>query len=194
MKEQKGSALVVAIVLASIVGILVAMSAISYISAFNAGNRMENALKATRENNKNILSQYSQKVLEASQVPDMARDDLIKVTQAAIEGRYGENGSQAVFQMITEQNPTIDPQLYRQIQQIIEGGRNEFQNAQTRLIDQKRVYETELGSFWRGMWLRLAGYPKINLEEFKPVTVDSVERVFEKGREDAPIQLRQQKQ
>jgi len=151
---------------------------------------MEKTIQATFENNKNILAQYGQKVLEAVQVPDMARDDLVKVAREAMEGRYGAEGSQAVFQMITEQNPQVDPGVYRQIQQIIEGGRTEFQNAQTRLIDQKRGYEQALGSFWLGMWLRIAGYPKVDLAEFKIVTTARAERVFEDGKEDAPIRLR----
>jgi len=190
MQKQKGSALVVLLVLVGALIALAAVLALSYISAYNAGNRMEQDIKATYENNRNMLGQYGQKVMEASQVPDMARDDIVKVATAAMEGRYGDEGSKAVFQMITEQNPNVDPQLYRQIQQIIEGGRTEFQNAQTRLIDQKRVYETALNSFWQGMWMRIAGYPKIDLTKYKAISTDRADRVFEAGKEDAPLQLR----
>jgi len=189
MKKQNGSALVIALSLVGVIVALVAVLAISYISAFNSGNRMEQGLKATYANNENILAQFGQKVAEVAQVPDMARDDIIAVARAALEGRYGENGSQAVFQMITEQNPSVDPALYRQIQQVIEGGRNEFQNAQTRLIDQKRAYETALGSFWQGMWLRIAGYPKVNLDDFKVISTTRAQQAFEAGVE-APMQLR----
>lgn len=189
MKNQKGAALVVALSLLGALVALLAVLAFSYISAYNTGNRMEQALKATFANNENILAQFGQKVAEVVQVPDMARDDLIAVTREALQGRYGAEGSQAVFQMLTEQNPSIDPGLYRQIQQVIEGGRNEFQNAQTRLIDQKRAYETALGSFWQGMWLRIAGYPKVNLEDFKVISTSRAQQVFESGVE-APMQLR----
>jgi Tfp pilus assembly protein PilE len=190
MKKEKGSTLVVVLSVLAIVAVLIGIGVMSYVTAYNTGNRMEKTIQATFENNKNILAQYGQKVLEAVQVPDMARDDLVKVAREAMEGRYGAEGSQAVFQMITEQNPQVDPGVYRQIQQIIEGGRTEFQNAQTRLIDQKRGYEQALGSFWLGMWLRIAGYPKVDLAEFKIVTTARAERVFEDGKEDAPIRLR----
>lgn len=189
-KAQRGSGLVIALVFLGIIVALVGLVAASYISAYNTGNRMEQAIKATHENNKNVLSQYGQKVLEAAQVPEMMRDDLIAVVKAAVEGRYGEKGSQATFQWIQEQNPTVDPGLYQKVQQIIESGRTEFQNSQTRLIDQKRAYETALGSFWQGMWMGIAGYPKIDLEVYKIVTTGRAESAFESGREDAPLKLR----
>lgn len=162
----------------------------SYVSANNTGNSMEQAIKSTYENNENVLAQYSQKVMEAAQVPAMMTEDLSKVAKAAISGRYGADGSKAVFQAIQEQNPQLDPLLYRNVQQIIEGGRTEFQNNQTRLIDQKRVYQVALGNFWGGMWLRIAGYPKIDLEKYKIVTTDRASNAFKTGKEDAPIQLR----
>ena len=40
------------------------------------------------------------------------------------------------------------------------------------------------------MWLRIAGYPKINLADYKVVTTDATEEAFKTGR-DKPVQLRQ---
>lgn len=162
----------------------------SYVSAYNYGNEMEKTLSAVRDNNKNILAQYGQKVQEAAQVPGMQRDDMMKVVVAALEGRYGADGSKATFQWIQENNPNIDSSVYVKIQQIIESGRNEFQNGQTRLIDVKRSYETSLGYFWTGTWMRVAGYPKINLAEFVAVSTERADSVFKNGKEDGPLQLR----
>ena len=195
MKNQKGIILpgaLLVVLAVIIVGTVAAV--ICYISAANLGNAMEQNIKATYENNKNVLAQFGQKVLEAAQVPEMARDDISAVASKAMQGRYGADGSKSVFQAIQEQNPQVDPVLYRQVQQIIESGRTEFQNDQTRLIDQKRVYETALGSVWQGMWMRMAGYPRINLDEFKIVGTDRSEQAFKKGKESSPIQLRPAKQ
>lgn len=181
------------IALFGVIGLLLALLAVaglSYISAYNLGNQLETQLKAEYRNNENILGQYTQKVLEASQVSDMARDDIVKVTRAAIEGRYGPDGSKAAFQMLTEQNPQVDPSLYRKLQQLIEAGRDEFKNGQTRMIDTKRTYETALGSFWQGMWMKFAGYPKENLDKYDPIITDSVADTYKRGKEAAPIQLR----
>ncbi len=167
---------------------MVAIGGISYVSAYNTGNRLEQSLKATYENNRNILAQYGNKIAEAAQVPAMQRDDLTAVVTAALEGRYGDDGSRAVFQFIQEQNPQIDSTVYIQLQRMIEAGRNEFTAAQTKLTDQKRVYETALGSFWQGTWMSVAGYPKINLEEFKIVSTARADEAFETGIEE-PLQL-----
>lgn len=188
-KTQHGAVSALFLVLGLLGAALVVVVA-SYISAANRGNQLEANIQGTYENNQQMLGQYGQRIVEAAQVTDMARDDLLKVVREAIAGRYGDDGSKAVFQAINEQNPTVDPELYRKLQQLIESGRREFQDGQTRLIDQKRVYVTALGTFWGGMFMRMAGYPKIDLDKYKAITTDRASAVFEAGKESAPIQLR----
>jgi hypothetical protein len=185
---MKTGTLAMSIAAVTVVGFM-GIGAVSYISAHNTGNRLEQNIKATYENNRNILAQYGNKIAEAAQVPAMQRDDLTQVVTAALEGRYGEDGSQAVFQWIQEQNPQIDSTVYVQLQRMIEAGRNDFTAAQTKLTDQKRVYETALGSFWQGTWMNVAGYPKINLDEFKIVSTARADGAFSSGVEE-PLQLR----
>jgi hypothetical protein len=160
------------------------------VSANNYGARTESLLKASKEQNKNVLAQYGQKVLEASQVPGMYTEDFQKLTTAAIQGRYGENGSQAAMQWIKEQNPQLDSKVYTKIQQLIEGGRNDFANSQTRMIDIRRQYETELNSFPSGFFLKLVGYPKVNLADYDIVSTERADTVFKNKKEDGPIKLR----
>lgn len=177
--------IITGVAVAGIVGIL----GVSYVSAYNTGNRLEQQIRATYEDNQNVLAQYSNRVAEAAQIPAMQRDDLTAVVTAALDARYGEEGSQAMFQWIQEQNPSIDSTVYVQLQRIIESGRLDFQAAQTRLIDQKRVYETALGSFWQGTWMSVAGYPRIDLDNYNIVTNLRTEEAFGSGLEE-PIQLR----
>lgn len=191
MNKMKGGAVLAVLIVVGILVALAGIAGISYISAYNYGNQMENQLKAAQTDNRNILAQYGQKVMEVAQVPTMYADDVQRVTREAIEGRYGENGSQAAFQWLQEQNPQLDASLYKQIQQVIEAGRTNFENGQRRQIDIRRQYETELGSFWSGMWLRIAGYPKVNLADYDIVSTSRADTAFETKQEDAPIQLRQ---
>lgn len=178
-----------AIIAGIAIGGLVTLGVVSYVNAYNFGNKMENAILATWENNENILAQYGNKVVEAAQVTDMQRDDLTQVIGEAMAGRYGEDGSRAVFQMITEQNPQIDSSVYTQIQRIIEAGRNDFTTQQTILADQRRVYNTALGSFVKGTFLGWAGYPKIELDKYKPISTARASEAFETGIEES-IKLR----
>ena len=65
----------------------IAICALSYVSAYNTGNRLEASIRATYADNQNILSQYSNAVAEAAQVPGMMRDDLSEVIKDALESR-----------------------------------------------------------------------------------------------------------
>jgi hypothetical protein len=190
MKTQNGSTLVVVLgMLAAFVGLIV-IAVMMFIGANNTANAFDQKVKYEHTNNKNVLAQYNQKVLEVAQVPAMMRDDLVKVATAAIQGRYGPDGSKAVFQMLREQNPNLDASMYTKIQQVVESGRNEFQTAQTRLLDVKRSYETALGSFPQGVLMHALGYPKVPLDTYNIVTTDGVENAFKTGKESGPIQLR----
>ena len=119
----------------------------------------------------------------------MYKEDLQGVIEATFQGRYGQDGSKAVFQFIQENNLNLDPQLYRQIQQVMEAGRNDFQMSQKQLIDVKRGYEVQLQQFWSGLWLGFAGYPKVDLSKYKIVVLDDVDVKFESGK-DSVIKLR----
>ena len=182
-------ALAVFAVFTIIVVMLGGVALTSYIGAKNFGNQQEVALQAITSNNKNVLGQYTLKVQEVAQVPDMYKNDLKEIMTAEMQGRYGANGSQASMQWIKERSNNFDSSLYAKVQQIMEAGRNDFQTNQTRLIDQKRIYETALGSFWNGFWLGVAGYPKIDLASIKPVVAGDTEEIFQKGSQ-APIKLR----
>jgi|SRR3989344_3461173 len=179
----------------SVLGVIVAIVVVafgSYVSNYNYGNRAEKTIVAEYENMENILGQYSLKVSEAAQVPGMKTDDLKTVLDGAMSGRYGKEGSKAVFQWIQENYPgQVSDTLYVQIQQIVEAGRNKFENAQTKFIDTKRVYETDLGSFWKGFWLSAAGYPKIKLAEYKIISSEHAQEAFETG-VDKGLKLRPQ--
>jgi hypothetical protein len=190
MKSQKGGALIGAIIAGVVMLGIAGTLFMSYVNANNFGVRIEAQLKAKYDDNRNILAQYGQKIGEMVQVPEMMKNDLKEVTQAAIEGRYGENGSQAVFQWIQEQNPQLDSAVYLQIQRAIEAGRDEFKNSQTGMLDIKRSYETALGLFWQGLWLKIAGFPKVDLDQYRIVSTGRADNAFEQGREDAPLQLR----
>lgn len=171
-------------------GLLIAVLAISSVIGIN--NNMvaqEAALSAQYKQNQNNYDNMVKKVVEVAQVPEMATADLEKLTKAAISGRYGENGSKAVFQFIQEQNPTVSSELYTKIQQVIEAGRNSFEAEQKVLLDKKRVYETTLNTFPSGTVARILGFPKIDLSKIDIVTSAETEEAFA-TKKAAPIKLR----
>jgi hypothetical protein len=181
--------LIVALSILAVVLLGVGVVATSYIGAYNAGNRYENLLEGFNRNNENILAQYGQKIAEAAQVPKMQSQDLKDLFSGANAARYGADGSKAAMQWLKEQNPNLDQSTYVQLQRMIEAGRNEFTVSQTKLVDVRRQYETELGSFYRGFWLGVAGYPKKDLSKFDIVSTDRASEAF-RTKKEAPLQLR----
>jgi hypothetical protein len=178
MSIAKTAAVIIAL------GAVVAVPVVSYVNAYNLGNRIENQIVAQNEKNQNTLSALSTKVMEAAQVPEMAKNDLKEVIKTAMEGRYG-NDKTLLFKSVTEAYPgTLDASLYAKLQNLIEAGRNDFKNDQDMLIDKTRVYKTELGTLWTGTWLGFAGYPKINLDDYKIVISDHTAEAFKTKRDN----------
>ena len=162
----------------------------SYISSYNFGNKMDNQIEAQYQQMENVLSQYSQRIQEMVQVPTMYKDDLKEVVSASMQGRYGKDGSKAVFQFIKEHNIAFDSSLYKSIMQNIEAGRKDFEFEQKKLIDLTAQYKIASGSFYNGFWLRMAGFPKIDLSKYKPISNTYAAETFATGVEKAPIKLR----
>lgn len=188
-KKQFGGALAAVLITLGIVLALAALAVMVFVNANNTANAFDQKVKYEWGNNKQILANYGNKVMDAAQVPSMARDDIARVAEGALRGRYGAEGSKAIIQAITEQNPTVPAGLYENLQRIIEAGRNEFQTSQQRLGDIKRSYETALGSFPQGFIMKALGYPKVPLDTYNIVTSDRAEKSFETGRE-GPLELR----
>lgn len=178
--------LITGLAIAGVGVVLLATVAGSYISAANYGNRTERALEAKYQDNENVLSAGYQKLQGVAGVTKMATDDQARIFREAITARSGPDGSRAVFNMVNEQNPRQDPQLYRKVQQVVESTQDEFKNSQTQFLDIKRSYETALGSVWQGMWLGFAGYPKLDLKKFVIISSDGASDAFRTKKQQAP--------
>lgn len=172
------------IILSTVVGVafLTSIPIFSFVNYANRGNNLEQQIIAQYEQNKNTLSALSLTVMETAQVPSMYKKDLVEVISAGLEGRYGQNGTNAMFVAITEAYPgELSPVLYANIQTAIESGRINFRVEQTKLIDKVAIYRTELGNVWSGFWMRMAGKPTINLDEYRIVTDQHTQNIFESG-------------
>ena len=177
-----------------VLGAIVALIALVvgiFFSANNRANGFETSIKAENRNSANVLTQYEQKVIEAAQVPDMKRDDLIKVAREAMTGRYGKDGSKAVFQAIREDNPAVTDALYVKLQQITESSRNELETSQRRLIDVCRAYDRALGDMPGGFFMKFMGFPRYQEKDCEPIETDRAAAVLETKREKNTIKLRQ---
>src|SRR3989338_3692982 len=79
-----------------VLGVLSLMLFVGYIRFGNTANQYENGIKAQYKDNQNVYDNGWKEVKEKAQVPDMYTDDLKKVYDGVMRGRYGEKGSQAL--------------------------------------------------------------------------------------------------
>lgn len=159
------------------------------ISFNNTAIRMENGISAQYEQNKNNYDNYFKKLKEVAQVPEMYIKDMKKLWDGVMTGRYGTEGSKAMFQFIQEQNPTVDASLYKKIQDIIESGRNSFEADQKMLIDKKNSYDNFRQIFPNNIITEFLGFPKIDLTKYAIVTSQETEQAFETKKSE-PINIR----
>lgn len=155
-------------------------------SVYNECVSQEEGIEAQYTQNQNNYDKHFKQVVESLGVVDKYSEDLKGAYKTAIEGRYGDEGSKALFQMITEQNPQLDASLYKQIQTTVEAGRGDFENNQKTLIDKKRVYKTYLGKVPTVWFASLMGFPKKDLAKMDIVTSDRTEKAFD-TKKDEPI-------
>lgn len=143
----------------------------TYVSNFNTAVAFEANIDKFDKSSQNTLSSYTLKLKEAAAVPDMYLDGLRGIIKETFEGRYGEDGSQAVFQWIQEQNVQVDQQVFLKLQTIIDGGRNEFKQSQDRKLESCAAYEIKRNQFMSGFFMRMAGFPKKDIDDLCAVVI-----------------------
>lgn len=162
----------------------------SMVSVYNTNVHHETNILKFDKDSQNVLSAYTNKIRDMAQIPDMYRDDLSKVIEATFNGRYGADGSKAVFSMIKESNMSLEPSMYTNIQAAMEAGRNEFKQSQTKKLDACAGYRNQLNFAMSGMISRVVGFPKIDIEKTCRVVLDKeTNTAFETG-ETSTIKLR----
>jgi hypothetical protein len=184
------------IIVLSIVGVFVLFGVMlvgGYISFSNDANHFEVDIPAQYQQMKNVYDNGWKQVMETAQVPENYRDDMQKVWQGALTGRYGANGSQATLQFIKESNPQIDASLYRKVQEQIESFHSTFEASQTKLISEKQSYGLMLKATTSGRFYNTIGsYPHIQCgvpdgaeDKYAILTSDKTQQDFNTHKADA---------
>jgi len=174
-----------AIVVLSIVGVLVVFVFGISCSALNYRQdcvKSEAGIKAQYKQNQNNYDNMWKKFKEVAAVPSMYANDLKKLWSKAMDARYGNEG-QTMFRWIQEQNPNLDPAVYKQLQRTLEAGRNSFEADQKQLVDKKRQYEVMLKGTRSLFFNWFFMFPRMDLDKYDIVTSDKTEKVFE-GKKD----------
>jgi hypothetical protein len=167
-----------------VVGFLLVVFVGSILSFRGKAVNFEESIKAQYTQNQNNYDNMWKKFREMAQVTDKYADDLKVLFDNAMTGRYGQDGSKAVFQFIIEQNPTLSLETYSRLQSTIESGRDSFQSAQEQLIAKKEQYTKLLRSNSAIIPNAILRYPRIDLNMYGIVTSDQTDKVFEDKKAD----------
>jgi hypothetical protein len=182
-------------IVAAVVGVfifVIVLLGFGYLGFSNTARSYEVDIKAKYTNNKNVYDNGWKRIRELAQVPDMQVEQLQKLYDTAMKGRYGVDGSKAMVQFIHEQNPTLAPDTYNAISRNIESFRLEFASNQTGLISVKQEYERFLTATTNGRFYNtIGGYPAIDLTQYDIITSEQTEQDF-KTKKSEPITLRPQ--
>ena len=178
-----GSVFVVSMIL------LVLLVSTYYIGVSNTANRNEKQIEMLHNNSQSELSNYTMTIIEMTKVSDKYKDGLKEIVTKTMEGRYGENGTEAIVSYLKEQNVTLDSQVYLNIQNSIVAGRKDFKNSQNMIMDACAKYKTTLDNVVSGAFLRIAGYPKMKTLESKcsPVTDEKTNKTFDTKKQESVI-------
>lgn len=146
----------------------------------------EASLKAQKDVTKSNYDNFWKGVKEVAQVPSQYSKDM-KETYTAIMGARYEKNNKVLMNWITEANPNFDASMYKQVQQVIESGRNDFHATQTTMIDKARAYKTYVGKFPTSFLARLAGHPGPDFKwsDYEPVTSGETEDAFQTRKDKA---------
>jgi hypothetical protein len=187
-------------------GILAAFALVggcSVVSSYNGLNGQEKGVTATWRDSQVWYDNFWKKVRETAQVTEKYKDDFKEVFLGSIDGRYPPDRP---VQFIMESNPTLDASLYKQIQRVIESGRDDFSQTQRTLVDRQRAYSTSLTSFPNVALAGMLGFPhevngdlrpardadgdgKYTVLDYPIVTSGKTQEVFNTGREDEALDV-----
>lgn len=186
-QSRKSNKLLIGVLGVFGLGVLIVIILALMLLGFRSGVvTLENRIEAQHTANKSNYDSMWKKFKEMTQVTDIQAEQFKDVYTDLIEGRYQD--SNLLFKMVNEQNPTLSPEVYNNLQREIASSRNVFDNNQKKLIDIVREYNTRIDT-GRGFIFNMI----FNFQHIDPnsyiVTSDRTDEAFQTNKDDV-IDLR----
>jgi len=162
-----------------IIAVVVLGMSYSYYNTFNGKEIEINAVDKDMQNvHASIYKQMKAQGMSVEKYGQMVIDAL----KVSMNGRYGKDGSQAAMQWIKEQNPSIDPKMFKKLQQIIEAGYNKFEAVQRKKIDMTAKYEKVATNLPGVIFAKVMGFPRKPFSELgRIITSKETKQDFASG-------------
>lgn len=103
---------------------------------------LEQRIDAQYITNQSNYDNMWKKFKEMTQVTELQAEQFKDVYTELIQGRYEDQS--LLIQMVKEENPQLGSEVYTNLQNAIESGRNSFANDQMKITDIIREYNTQV--------------------------------------------------
>ncbi len=123
--------------------------------------KLENTTAAQWRDNQNTYDNFWKTVKETAQVPEQYKEDFKNLLVQETQAKYGPEGSKATMQWFQDRNITLDPSMYRKIQDVIESGRQDFKRSQSTLLDKQRKVQDMMQGYWGSMFAKHYDFPRV---------------------------------
>jgi hypothetical protein len=118
-----------------------------YFSYNNKEISLRTQIEAQRGKVEGVHDKMWKVLQQKASVSDEYKDAFEKIYPEIMAGRYSGEGDGSLMKWVTEQNPTFDTSLYKDLSQSIEVMRTEFQKNQERMIDLIREHTTLISTY-----------------------------------------------
>lgn len=150
------------------------------ISLYNTHIDLKTRIEAKQQANQAIFDNMWKKINQTVQVSDKYKDGLKETLLAYTSGRSKGN-NQLIMDWTKEAVPTFDSSIYKQINNIITGSRDDFTKNQEILIDLSRQHNQLIQRFPNNLFCVFLNIKEIPVQI---VTSTQTEKTFETGKED----------
>lgn len=152
------------------------------IGQYNTASTLRNQYDAKVKANEAIFDNVIKKISQSAQVTDLQKNALKDIfTSYASARTTGGSQDGSLMKWVTESIPNVDTSIYRNLQNIVTGARDEWTANQVALIDIAREYNLMLVKFPSNLLLNALGFQKLDP---KIITSTRTENAFKTGKDD----------
>ncbi len=149
------------------------------ISSSNKEVRLRNKIAAQEQVRESYFDKMWKIINQKAQVAEQYKDAFREIYPALIEGRYGDEKGGTLMKWITENNPSFDVSLYKDLMSSIEAERTGFFMEQKKLTDLAREHADVRTTLPSSIFV--GGRPAI---EVTVVSSDKTKTVMQQGKEN----------
>jgi len=173
------------LLVASVIGgsfiLLLLISVIWGVSRYNTARSLHNQYDALARANEASFDNMWKKINQTAQATDAQKNALKEIFNGYAATRSGNGNGGQIMTWLQESVPAVDTTVYRNLQNIIAGSRDEWTVRQIALVDVAREYNQMLVVFPSNLLLGAYGFQKINA---RVVTSGRTDKAFSSGKDD----------